>query len=239
MNKEPLVDAAAWIILLSAVDLWTVLSVCHFSCNKPLFSSLGDVLTVNIMEDLFYFYFYLYIFEGSWGGGFLGAKWTRVLVTFKEFRALSPDQVCHSKSDVAFFLSHDYFSHDYSKQSSHEVAVLLILPLRRSPAYVSIFDTWPAECIGVAAAERLAPWGREMVYSLTRPKFYVSLAEKNSPFKLRPDLSSCCCLYSCNTHTLTHTCARQVFKCIFVVNAVSLAKRVNVTSKQKKNNSFV
>lgn len=188
------------------------------------------------MEDMFCFYFYLYIFEESWGGGGVNQSEPESWWRSKNSGRCHQTRCVTRRAMWLFFLSHDYFSHDYFRQSSHQVAVLLILPLWRSPAYVSIFDTWPAECIGMAATERLAPWGREMVYSLTRPKFYVSLAEKNSPFKLRPDLSSCCCLYSCNTHahTLTHTCARQVFKCIFVVNAVSLAKRVNVMSKQKK-----
>lgn len=112
-------------------------------------------------------------------------------------------------------------SHDHSRQSAHEAVVLLILPFQRSPTYVSIFPTWPAECIDAAATERLTPCGREIVYSSTRPTFYVSLAEKNSPFKLRPDLSFCCCLYSCNTHTHTerhrHTRAHSRCSNVFLL----------------------
>lgn len=49
------------------------------------------------------------------------------------------------------------------------------------------------------------------------------------PVKSRPDLSSCCCLYSCNTDTTGNGRCSNVF----ALNAVSVTKRVNVKFKQK------
>lgn len=102
IEQKPLVDAA-WVIITCcrSVNGGSTFSVCRScNCNNKLLFRLEcyqkkkkkDVDHVSQRTLLL------------WPFNYLGANWTQVFTMFKEFRALSLYEVCHSylsKSDVA------------------------------------------------------------------------------------------------------------------------------------------
>lgn len=85
-------------LLLPAVDLWTgdlPFSVCRScNCNKPS-------CRLECYQKIIYIYKYLRhrtTLLLSTPFNYVGAKWTQEFTTLREFRALSPYQVCHFMS---------------------------------------------------------------------------------------------------------------------------------------------
>ena len=172
-----------------------------------------------------------------WPFNYLGANWTWELMMFEEFRALSLYEVCHLcllRSHVAIraFLWFKSWLMNIcaSRWSSCEVMSCNYLCLYCS--YISIFDTWPTECICIAT--RGKGRGSPLLYAERSCTVrgivlhQICIVPHKFPLTLRPALSSCCCLYSFNADTTTAGVSD-----VFALNVVSVAKRVNVKFIQK------
>ena len=128
-------------------------SVCRScNCNKPLFSlecyqkKKKKIVCWPLSSQKTSLF---------WPFNYLGANWTWVFMMFEEFRALSLYKVCHLcllRSHVAIraFLWFKLWLMNIcaSRWSSCEVMLCNYLCLYYS--YISIFDTWPTECICIA-----------------------------------------------------------------------------------------